>query len=322
MPLLALAACKSGSSSSTSSSATTAALTGEETASSAALGDSDAAYGPMFGGGPMAGGPGAPGCGGQGGCAPTVLVLSTSSVCGHAVPTSVQVTWACDFPNGDSITGTDVVNTTVTPDACPPTQVAIAQQINLDQTRVHGDLTSHATGTSTASWTMLAPPPMGTPAPGSTPPPLPPPPADRSMSLDVHVADSAAGTPVHDAHVTGSRTSHFDDAGTPGDPSDDAMVDNGQGEIDDTVTDAKVTAADTNIKHVISCCWPVAGTSTHTFGSLSDPTAPTETHTLTFGPACGAADDNGQSVTLPACMGGPGPGGMGPGGNGPGGNGP
>lgn len=319
LPAVAIAACSAGGSSSSSSSPVSDTLSADESALSATLGASDAAYGPMMGGGPAAGpcGMGGPGC------MPDVTVLETADVCGHQVPSKVQIDWNCTAPDGHAgVTGSDLVETTLTPDTCPATQVAIEQQITIDETRTFDDKSDHVTGTSTASWTQAPPPPppTSTPAPGSTPPP-PPPPADRSMTLDLHVVSTQGSTTVHDAQITGSRDVAFDDAGTQDDPSDDSVVLNGENHVQDAAQDVKADSSDTDVTRVRDCCWPISGTSTLSLGLLSDPTAPVETHTLTFGPSCGDATRDGQAITFPSCPAGPGMGGGGMGG-GPGGMGP
>ena len=291
LPLLAITACNAGSSS-RGASTDGAVLDANESASSAALGASGAAMGPLFGGAPGDGGPG-----GHPGCMPAVTVLATTAVCTHDVPTQVQLDWNCSGPDGGTFTGTDIVTTTVTPDACPPAQLAIAQSISLNDQRAHDTKSVQITGTSSASWNQPAPPP---PTGAMTPPP-PPPPADRTISVDVHVVAADAGTTVHDAQITGSRTVAFDDGGTVGTPGDDSMTENGSVSIADAATDEKIDRSDVNLVRKRDCCWPIGGTASLSKGDLDDTSAPLVTHVFAFGPSCGDATEDGADVSLPSC---------------------
>jgi len=121
------------------------------------------------------------------------------------------------------------------------------------------------------------------------------------MTVDVHVVDSDAGTAVHDAQITGSRTVAFDDGGTVATPDDDSLVENGSLSIADSTTNDKIGRADAGLVRKRDCCWPLSGTSTLTKGVLDDPSAPLVTHVMSFGPSCGEATEDGADVSLPDC---------------------
>lgn len=296
LPFLLLAGCNAGTTKN-NASADGVALDSDESAASGAIAASDAAIGPMFGAAPGAG------PGGHPGCTPDVTVLATTAVCGHDVPSSVQIDWNCAGPEGQTLTGTDLVATTVVPDACPATSLSIDQSITLNETRTHDAHSQNVSGSSTASWTQVPPPsPSGTPAPGSMPPP--PPPASRSITFDVHVVatDTDSNQTVHDAQVTGSRTVDFDDAGTAGDHTDDRLIENGAISLEDVVVAKKFARTDNDVALARSCCYPVGGSSTLVITDLADATAPDVTRTISFGPSCGQATrEDGTAVTFPAC---------------------
>ena len=121
------------------------------------------------------------------------------------------------------------------------------------------------------------------------------------MTLAVHVVAANAGTTIHDAQISGSRTVAFDDGGTAMTPGDDSLTENGSLSIADSTTDAKIERTDADLSRKRDCCWPVGGSSTLSKGVLSDPTAVLVTHVFAFGPSCGDATEDGADVSLPSC---------------------
>ena len=213
------------------------------------------------------------------GCTTTRDVLATATACSQSYDSSVKVSWSCVGANGGTSQGVANVATTVTPDACPPTTLAIAQTIGLDRTRTHGDLTGTLTGTSIVSWNVQ-------PAANA---------ATKQVSLQLEHKVTKDGALVRHQTIEGAKTVDIERNG-PG-VADNTRVANGTLDVKFLLAGDELNVTESNLTWHHDCCYPVAGSLSFVKSGNA-----TGEGSITFGPSCGeAVNAQGDSLNLADC---------------------
>lgn len=216
--------------------------------------------------------------GGSGSCTGTVTGTAEIAVCSRSIPSTRSVSWSCTGPNGNGVSGTATVNTTVLDDSdCP--NVSIRHDVTFSRHRQAGTLTADLAGT--AQVTLVLDSANHT--------------AQRTVTLDVTRQVENAGTLIRDQHLTGERVADL--AANGAGPADDTRTVNGTTQIEFLLRGSELDVGATNLLWNRGCCHPVGGRIDWVLSGTDEGSG-----SLRFGPACGEAlraDDS--PVTLPAC---------------------
>ncbi|HVO32110.1 MAG TPA: hypothetical protein VMV18_15315 [bacterium] len=213
------------------------------------------------------------------GCEAQKQVLATATACGTTYNSQVKLTWSCVGMAGGTSQGEADVATTVTPDACPPTQVSIARQISYDRTRTKGAFSGNLSGTANVNWDVI---------PGAAA-------ATKEVALSLEHKVTKDGNLIRHQTITGNKIVDFNGNG-PG-TADDTRVANGSLDVKFLLAGSELNATESNLTFNHSCCYPVAGTISWVKSGNA-----TGQGSITFGPACGQAiNADGDSLALPDC---------------------
>lgn len=216
--------------------------------------------------------------GGDGSCTGTVTGTAEIAVCSRSVPSTRTVTWSCTGPNGNGVSGTATVTTTVLDDSdCP--NVTVRHDVAFSRHRQAGTLSADLAGT--AQVTLVLDSANRT--------------AQRTVALDVTRQVENAGNLIRDQHLTGERVADL--AANGAGPADDTRTVNGNTQIEFLLRGSELDVGATNLFWNRGCCHPVGGRIDWVLSGTDEGSG-----SLRFGPACGEAlraDDS--AVTLPAC---------------------
>lgn len=216
--------------------------------------------------------------GGDASCTGTVTGTDEIAVCSRNVPGTRTVAWSCTGPNGNGVSGTATVVTTVLDDTdCP--NVTVRHDVTFSRHRQAGSLSADLAGT--AQVTLVLDSANRT--------------AQRTVTLDVTRQVENAGTLIRDQHLTGERVADL--AANGAGPADDTRTVNGNAQIEFLLRGSQLDVGATDLLWNRGCCHPVGGRIDWVLSGTDEGSG-----SLRFGPACGEAlraDDS--AVTLPAC---------------------
>ncbi len=218
--------------------------------------------------------------GGAAACEPTVMVLSTGTMCNQAYNDEIDLYFDCEGQDGATLVGTANVIVTRTPSNCPaPTSIEVAQDIDFERTMTKGTKVGEISGSSSFDFTVT---------PGT-------PPASKAEEVAIERMLTEDGTVTRHAMITGTKTISFDYGGDG--PEDDEKVVDGELEIDLVLTDVTLNVTQTDLTFTRDCCYPVSGTIDYVKSGAEEGEG-----SITFGPACGDAENGaGDPLELPAC---------------------
>ena len=215
---------------------------------------------------------------GDAGCTATVTGTNEIAVCSRTVPGTRTVAWSCTAPNGNSVSGTATVVTTVIDDsACP--NVAVRHDVSFARVRAAGNITAELEGTSQVDLVLDVD--------NRT--------AQRTVALDVTRRVHRNEDLIRDQHLTGERIADL--AANAAGPADDTRTVNGNATVEFLLAGAQLDIGATDLLWRRACCHPVGGRIDWLFSGENDGSG-----SLRFGPTCGRAlraDDS--EVTLPPC---------------------
>lgn len=213
------------------------------------------------------------------GCTTTREVLATATACAQSYDSSVKVSWSCTGPNGGTSEGTANVATSVVPDACPPSTLAISQTIGLDRTRTLGEISGNLAGTSVVSFNVV-------PAAHA---------ATKQVSLALEHKVTKNGNLIRHQTLDGSKTVDLEANGAG--PEDDARIANGSVDVKFLLAGDELNVTETNLTWHRDCCYPVAGSLSFVKSGNA-----TGEGSITFGPSCGeAVNGQGDALELGDC---------------------
>lgn len=225
----------------------------------------------------LGGGPAAA-FGAEAGCTATVTGTDQIAVCSRTVPGTRTATWSCTGPNGNGVSGTATVVTTVIDDSSCP-DVAIRHAVTFSRVRSFADVTAELEGTAQVDLVLDSA--------NRT--------AQRTVALDATRQVHRGEDLVRNQHITGERVADLA-ANAPG-PQDDTRTVNGNVTIEFLLAGAQLDVGATDLFWERSCCHPVAGRIDWLFSGSDEGSG-----SLRFGPTCGTAlRANDTVVTLHPC---------------------
>lgn len=213
-----------------------------------------------------------------GSCTGAVTGSDEIAVCSRTVPGTRTVTWSCTGANGNGVSGTATVVTTVVDDTdCP--NVAIRHDVTFARTRTFADVVAELSGTAQVDLVLDSA--------NRT--------AERTIVLDVDREVRRGENVVRDQGLTGTRVA--DIALNGAGPADDTRTVNGNLAIEFRLRGSQLDIGATDLLRTRACCHPVGGRIDWVLSGTDEGSG-----SLRFGPVCGEAlraDDT--PVTLRPC---------------------
>ena len=212
------------------------------------------------------------------GCTGTISGTDVIAVCARNVPSNRSITWSCTGVNGNGVVGSASIMTTVVDDTdCP--NVTIDHDITFLRTWTAGNYRGELTGTSSVRMILDV---MNRSA-------------QRSVTANMIRQVFRDDEMIRDQELTGTRVADLQ-ANGPGLADDTRTVDGGA-MIEFKLADAELELAGTDVLWTRDCCHPVGGSVVYAFSGDW-----TGDGTITFGPTCGEATDDGEDFGLRACL--------------------
>jgi hypothetical protein len=213
------------------------------------------------------------------GCDGIAEILATAPLCSAEYASQVLVTWSCVGPSGNGLTGTADVDTDAEPDACPPSELGVAQSFTIHREWKLDRLLASLDGASQLAWTNG----FGQAA------------DQKSMTVDLDHKLFRGGDLLRHQALAGTRSIAIDENG-PGD-ADDAKVVDGVMSVEFVLAGVHAEVTETDLTFRRGCCHPLSGTMDYVLTGEAS-----RAGSIAFGPACGSAKtSSGRALDLAPC---------------------